>query len=76
MAKKWLRTKTREEFQQTFGWGDPPVVSSKEVFSAHHPIIPTRYVPEWQLDMKNRTNIIKVLSAMHIAHRIVHNIAY
>ena len=29
-------------------------------FSAHHPMIPKRYVPPWQLDMKNRTRILEV----------------
>lgn len=59
-TKKWLSTKSREELKQTIGWGVPPVVSSKEVFSAHHPMIPKFYVPTWQLDMENRRNIIKV----------------
>lgn len=60
MARNWLHTKTRAELRQTMGWGDPPVVSSKDKFSAHHPMIPRRYVPAWQLDMQNRRNIIKV----------------
>ncbi|CAI8005917.1 hypothetical protein GBAR_LOCUS4480 [Geodia barretti] len=59
MARNWLQTRTREELQQTIGWGDPPVVSSRDKFSAHHPMIPRRYVPAWQLDMQNRGNIIK-----------------
>ena len=29
-------------------------------FSSHHPMIPKRYVPAWQLDMKNRERIIEV----------------
>lgn len=29
-------------------------------FSSHHPMIPKRYVPPWQLDMKNRYRIIEV----------------
>ena len=60
MATNWLQTKSREELQRTLGWGDPPVVSSKEVFSPHHPMIPDRYVPAWQMDMENRRSIIKV----------------
>lgn len=59
-TKKWLSTKSREELRGTLGWGVPPVISSKEVFSVHHPMIPTFYVPAWQLDMQNRRNIIKV----------------
>ena len=29
-------------------------------FSSHHPMIPKRYVPAWQLDMKNRERIMEV----------------
>jgi len=29
-------------------------------FTVHHPMIPQRYVPPWQLDMKNRKQIILV----------------
>lgn len=36
------------------------VVKDKLVFSVHHPLLPRRYVPAWQLDMKNRGNISQV----------------
>ena len=62
MEKEWLQTRTREELRRTLGWGRPPVIITRDTFSAHHPMIPRRYVPEWQLDMKNRRNIIKVIS--------------
>ena len=29
-------------------------------FSSYHPMIPKRYVPPWQLDMKNRSEILEV----------------
>ena len=29
-------------------------------FSARHPMVPTLYVPAWQLDMKNRKLILQV----------------
>jgi len=29
-------------------------------FSNHHPLLPKRYVPPWQLDMKNRAILIQV----------------
>lgn len=31
-----------------------------DVFSAKHPMIPKRYVPPWQLDMKNRARTLQV----------------
>lgn len=34
--------------------------TERRLFSAHHPMIPKRYVPAWQLDMKNRKLIIQV----------------
>ena len=58
---KWLQCRTRQELQRTLGWNYPPILNTKEVFSAYNPMVPHRYVPEWQLDMKNRENIIKVL---------------
>ena len=33
--------------------------TERRLFSAHHPMIPKRYVPAWQLDMKNRKLIIQ-----------------
>ena len=33
----------------------------EDIFSAYHPMIPKRYVPPWQLDMKNRTRTLEVL---------------
>lgn len=36
------------------------VVRDRPVFSSFHPLIPKHYVPEWQLDMKNRRLIIQV----------------
>ncbi len=29
-------------------------------FSAYHPMVPKRYVPPWQLDMKNRARTLEV----------------
>ncbi len=29
-------------------------------FSNYHPLLPKRYVPAWQLDMKNRAVVIQV----------------
>ena len=36
------------------------IMASFPRFSRHHPMVPKRYVPQWQLDMKNRDLIIKV----------------
>jgi len=56
---KWLQSKTREELKNTLGWRDPPNVRNCSVLSAHHPLIPRRYVPAWQTDMENRKLIIQ-----------------
>lgn len=40
------------------------VVSDKPVFSLHHPMVPKRYVPEWQMDMKNRKLIAMVIKKL------------
>ena len=37
-----------------------PTLRKTERFSAYHPMIPKRYIPAWQVDMKNRKLIIKV----------------
>lgn len=34
-------------------------------FSAKHPMIPKRYVPPWQLDMKNRERTLQVYSSVY-----------
>ena len=60
MAADWRKARTRSELRETFGWGVPRVVTTIDAFSVHHPLIPTRYVPAWQLDMRNRRNIVKV----------------
>ena len=61
---KWLQSKTREELKSTLGWGDPPKVRNCSVLSAHHPLIPRRYVPAWQTDMENRKLIIEVTAVV------------
>lgn len=61
---KWLQSKTREELKNTLGWGDPPNVRNCSVLSAHHPLIPRRYVPAWQTDMENRKLIIQVTAVL------------
>lgn len=40
------------------------VLRDEPLFSAHHPLLPRRYVPAWQLDMKNR----KLLSQVCMTH--------
>ncbi len=59
---QWLQTTTREELRNTLGWSQPRLARTRHRFSAHHPTIPRRYVPEWQTDMKNRALIVQVRS--------------
>lgn len=42
------------------GYNPKKAVRDTPKFSSHHPMIPQRYVPQWQLDMKNRKQIIMV----------------
>jgi len=48
------------ELWKTMGVGSPPTITTTHVFSRYHPLIPKRYVPQWQTDMKNRKLIIDV----------------
>jgi len=48
------------ELWKTVGVGSPPTITSIHAFSRYHPMIPKRYVPQWQTDMKNRKLIIDV----------------
>ena len=45
-------------------------VFSLDQFSAFHPLIPRRYVPAWQTDMKNRRLIIKVFLEWRVYYRV------
>lgn len=58
--RHWLKTTTRDELRDTIGWGQPRRTRTQHCLSAHHPLIPRRYVPEWQSDMRNRALIVQV----------------
>ena len=45
---------------ETMGVGTPPTLTTTHKFSGYHPVIPKRYVPRWQTDMKNRKLTIDV----------------
>lgn len=45
---------------QTMGVGTPPTLTTTHRFSGYHPVIPKRYVPQWQTDMRNRRLTIDV----------------
>ena len=48
------------ELWKTMGVGSPPTITTTHTFSRYHPMIPKRYVPQWQTDMKNRKLIVEV----------------
>jgi len=48
------------ELWETIGVGTPPTLTTIHKFSGYHPVIPKRYIPQWQTDMKNRKLIIQV----------------
>ena len=63
MAETGEVTSERLKGEQKYLTYNPKkVVCDKPVFSAHHPMIPKRYVPPWQMDMKNRKLISQVLA--------------
>lgn len=59
-----------DEDSQHPGHDPRKVVKRTAVFSAHHPLIPKRYVPQWQLDMENRRNIGKVKQTLPLIGKI------
>lgn len=61
------RVPTPGPSKSAFPKGETKRRSGANAFSTSHPLIPQRYVPPWQLDMKNRQLTIEVLTGCFIA---------